>query len=112
MPQFDGLLVVAAVSFGVPFLLGLHRRALLPPVVLEIVAGIVIGPSGLAVTDIDPTIEVVSVLGLAFVLFLAGMEIDPRALRGPVLRLVGPGFPLSPALAAAAPAALPLGWRL
>ncbi len=62
MPQFDGLLVVAAISFGVPFLLGLHRRVLLPPVVLEIVAGIVIGPSVLAVTDIDPTIEVVSVL--------------------------------------------------
>jgi len=109
MPQFDGLLVVAAVSFGVPFLLGLHRRALLPPVVLEIVAGIVIGPSVLAVTDIDPTIEVVSVLGLAFVLFLAGMEIDPRALRGPVLRLVVFGFALSLALAAVAAAVLALG---
>ncbi len=109
MPQFDGLLVVAAISFGVPFLLGLHRRVLLPPVVLEIVAGIVIGPSVLAVTDIDPTIEVVSVLGLAFVLFLAGMAIDPRALRGPVLRLVVLGFMLSLALAAAAAAVLALG---
>ncbi len=109
MPRFDGLLVVAAVGFGVPFLLGLRRRLLLPPVVLEIVAGIVVGPSVLAIVDIDPTIEVVSVLGLAFVLFLAGMEIDARALRGPVLRLVASGFALSLVLAGIVAAVLALG---
>ncbi len=55
---------------------------------LEIVAGILVGPSVLGLVELDQTIEVVSLLGLAFVLFLAGMEIDVDALRGPVLRLV------------------------
>ncbi len=45
MPSFDDLLIVLAVAFAAPFLLGLLPRVRLPAVVLEIVAGIVIGPA-------------------------------------------------------------------
>ena len=71
----------------------------MPAVVLEIVAGIVVGPSVLGWVEIDDTIAVVATLGLAFLLFLAGLEIDFARLRGPVLKLTGLGFALSFALA-------------
>jgi Kef-type K+ transport system membrane component KefB len=101
MPSFTNLLVVMAIGFGAPFLLGLFPRLLLPSVVLEIVAGIVVGPSVLGWVHVDEAVEVVALLGLAFVLFLAGLEIEFRELRGSVLKLTGLGFALSFALALA-----------
>jgi Kef-type K+ transport system membrane component KefB len=99
MPSFDGLLVVVAVGFAVPLALGLAPALRLPSVVLEIIAGIVIGPSVLGIVEIDETITVVSVIGLAFLLFLAGLEIDFSKLRGRVLQLTLAGFALSFAIA-------------
>ena len=53
MPSFASLLIIAAVAFGAPFLLGLFPRVRLPAVVLEILAGIVVGPSGLGWVHVD-----------------------------------------------------------
>jgi Kef-type K+ transport system membrane component KefB len=100
-PSFTSLLIVVAVAFGAPLLLGLFPRVRLPAVVLEIVAGIVIGPSGLGWVEVDVTIEVLALIGLAFLLFLSGLEIDFHRLRGPVLRLAGLGWALSFAIAVA-----------
>ncbi len=99
MPSFTGLLIVVAVAFAAPFLLGLFPSVRLPSVVLEIIAGIVIGPSVLGIVEVDETISVISVMGLAFLLFLAGLEIDFSRLRGPILRLTLVGFALSFVLA-------------
>jgi Kef-type K+ transport system membrane component KefB len=95
MPSFGGLLIVVAVAFAAPFVLGLFPRVKLPSVVLEILAGIVIGPSVLGIVHVDQTISVISVIGLAFLLFLAGLEIDFSKLRGQVLRLTLVGFVVS-----------------
>src|SRR5919202_966285 len=95
MPSFSDLLIVVAVAFAAPFVLGLFPRVRLPSVVLEIVAGIVIGPSVLGIVDVDQTISVISVIGLAFLLFLAGLEIEFDRLRGRVLRLTLLGFVVS-----------------
>ena len=95
MPPFSGLLIVVAVAFAVPLVLGLFPRVRLPSVVLEILAGILIGPSVLGIVHVDQTISVISVIGLAFLLFLAGLEIDFDRLRGRVLRLTLVGFVLS-----------------
>jgi Kef-type K+ transport system membrane component KefB len=99
MPEFGDLLVVVAVAFAAPFLLGLFPRLRLPSVVLEIIAGIVIGPSVLGLVEVDQSIEVVALIGLAFVLFLAGLEIEFDQLRGQTLRLTAAGFALSFAIA-------------
>jgi Kef-type K+ transport system membrane component KefB len=99
MPQFGDLLIVVAVAFAAPFALGLFPRLRLPSVVLEIIAGIVIGPSVLGLVEVDRSIEVVALIGLAFVLFLAGLEIEFDKLRGQALRLTAAGFALSFALA-------------
>jgi len=99
MPSFSNLLIVMAVAFAAPLLLGLFPRLLLPSVVLEIVAGIVVGPSGLGWVEVDEAVEVVALLGLAFVLFLAGLEIEFAKLRGRVLKLTLLGFAISLAVA-------------
>jgi Kef-type K+ transport system membrane component KefB len=106
MPSLDGLLVVVAVAFAAPFLLGLAPRVRMPAVVLEIVAGIVVGPSVLGWVEIDGTIEVMATLGLAFLLFLGGLEVDFEQLRGRVLRITGGGYALSLAIAVALALAL------
>ena len=95
MPSLTNLLIVSVVAFAAPFLLGLFPSVRLPSVVLEIVAGIVIGPSVLGIVEADQAIAVVALIGLTFVLFLAGLEIDFSRLRGPVLRLTALGFALS-----------------
>ncbi|MFL5821327.1 MAG: cation:proton antiporter [Solirubrobacteraceae bacterium] len=99
MPRFGSLLIVVAVAFAAPFVLGLFPRLRLPSVVLELVAGIIIGPSVLGIVQVDTTIAVISLIGLAFLLFLAGLEIEFPRLRGQVLRLTGVGFLLSFAIA-------------
>jgi Kef-type K+ transport system membrane component KefB len=109
MPSFSGLLILTAVAFGAPFLLGLFPRIRLPAVVLEIVAGIAVGPSLLGWVHVDQTIAVISTLGLAFLLFLAGLEIDFARLRGRVLTLTGIGFAASFAIAVVVGFGLQLG---
>jgi Kef-type K+ transport system membrane component KefB len=99
MPSFTNLLIVMAVAFLAPLTLGLFPRAQLPSVVLEIVAGIVVGPSVLGWAAVDQAVQVVALLGLGFVLFLAGLEIEFEKLRGAVLKLTGLAFALSFALA-------------
>jgi Kef-type K+ transport system membrane component KefB len=95
MPHFGGLIIVVAVAFAAPFVLGFFPRLPLPSVVLELVAGIVIGPAVLGIVHVDQTISVISLIGLGFLLFLAGLEIEFPKLRGQVLRLTAGGFVLS-----------------
>src|SRR5713226_6151531 len=97
--SFISLLIVAVVAFLAPLLLGLSPARRLPSVVLEIAAGIVIGPSVLGWVRVDLPISILSVLGLAFLLFLAGMEVELERLRGRLLVYVGSGFLLSIGLA-------------
>jgi Kef-type K+ transport system membrane component KefB len=109
MPSFENLLIVCAIVFAAPFLLGLFPGVRLPSVVLEIVAGIVVGPSLLGWVEVDETVAVVALVGLAFVLFLAGLEIELDKLRGPLLRLTGLAFALSFGIALVVALALKAG---
>lgn len=88
-PSFSGLLIVVAVAFAVPFTLGLLPAVRLPAVVLELVLGIVVGPAVLGWVQIDDTISVIALIGLVFLLFLAGLEIEFEHLRGHVLKRTG-----------------------
>lgn len=90
--EFTNLFAVALIALLAPLLLGLTPRLRVPAVVLEIVAGIVVGPHGLGLVDVDLPLQIVSLLGLGFLLFLAGLEIDVHRLRGQVLRLAVLGY--------------------
>lgn len=100
--SFTGLLVVAAIAFAAPLALGLVPRLRLRAVVLEIVAGIAVGPSGFGWVEVDEPIEVMSLIGLAFLLLLAGLEVDVDRFRGRLPRVSSAGFVLSFGLALAA----------
>ena len=90
--SFHSLLAVAAVAVLAPLALGYAPRLRVPAVVVEIVAGIALGPSGLGWIELDLPVQVLAILGLAFLLFLAGLEIDLRALRGRSLGLAAAGY--------------------
>jgi Kef-type K+ transport system membrane component KefB len=90
--SFVGLLIVALVAFLAPLLPGLSPARRLSWVVIEIVAGIVIGPSVLGWVSIDLPISILSLIGLAFLLFLAGLEVELERLRGRLLWYVGLAF--------------------
>ena len=90
--SFDGVLVIGAVAVFVPVVLGLLPALPVPGAVLEVIAGIVIGPSVLGWVHIDAPITVLSDLGLGMLLFLAGLEIDVDGLRGPLGRLAVMAF--------------------
>src|SRR5215212_4557312 len=97
MPEihFTDLLIVVVVAFVAPLALGFFPRLRLPAIVLEIVLGIVIGQSGLGWVQVDLPIQILALIGLAFLLFLAGLEIDVERLRGRVLRLTALAFVIS-----------------
>ena len=105
MPKvsFASLVVVSAIAVAAPLIVGFFPRIRVPAVVLEIVAGIVVGPHGLGlVKHVDLPIQILALVGLAFLLFLAGLEIDVERLRGRLLRLAGLGFVATIALGLAA----------
>ncbi|MDX3855227.1 cation:proton antiporter [Streptomyces sp. AK02-01A] len=104
--SYDNLVVVLAVSTAIPFLLALAPRLPIPSAVLELVVGIVLGPAVLNAVRADTAVTALATIGLGFLLFLAGLEIDTRQLRGVRARLVGIGLVGTLALAAVA------GWLL
>ncbi|MFC9889405.1 cation:proton antiporter [Streptomyces pilosus] len=90
--SYDNLVIVLAIAAGVPFLLALAPRLPLPGPVLEILAGVVLGPAVLNWVQPDATVRTLSVIGLSFLLFLAGLEIDIQHLHGPPARLIAIGL--------------------
>ena len=98
MVSLTSAAVVSAVAFGVPLLLRLTRQRL-PEVVLLIVVGIIVGPQVLRWAQPDEPVKVLSTIGLAFLLLLAGTEIDARTLRGPAVRPVAIAYLMSAVLA-------------
>jgi Kef-type K+ transport system membrane component KefB len=92
--------VVAAVALIAPLAVGLAGLRL-PAIVLEILLGILVGPQGLGWATFDEPVSVLSMIGLAFLLLLAGLEIDFERLRGRLLRLTGASYAVSFALALA-----------
>jgi Kef-type K+ transport system membrane component KefB len=97
------------VAFIAPLALGFVPRLRLPSVVIEILLGIVIGPAGLGWVKVDAPVEILSLVGLSFLLFIAGTEIDIDRLRGRTLRVTGLAFVVSLALGLLAGLALHAG---
>ena len=96
--SFNSVLIIAGIAVLVPVVLGLLPRLPVPGPVLEVIAGIVVGPSVLGWVRVDAPVQVLSDLGLGMLLFLAGLEIDAERLRGPLARLAGVAFAVSAVL--------------
>jgi Kef-type K+ transport system membrane component KefB/Trk K+ transport system NAD-binding subunit len=75
--SFAPLLLVVFLAFLVPMLLSRLKRFRVPIVVGEIIAGILVGRSGLDwVQGHDPVLDLLGQFGFVFLMFLSGMEIN------------------------------------
>ena len=95
--SFLTIVTVAALAAVAAGLIAPHLAV--PVVVIEIVLGIVVGPELLGLAEPDEFIEFFASLGLGFLFFFAGYEIDFERIRGSPLRLAVLGWLLSLALA-------------
>ena len=62
------------------------QRLRLPPLVGELAAGIIIGPYVLNLVTPNQSLNVISDLGVFFLMLLAGLQMDPREIRKAGLR--------------------------
>jgi Kef-type K+ transport system membrane component KefB len=92
--------VVAGVAVLAPLAIAL-TGARLPAIVLEILLGVLVGPQALGWARVDQPVAVLALIGLGFLLLLAGLEIDFDRLKGRVLGVTAAGFALSFLLAVA-----------
>ena len=92
--SFTSVAVIAAVALVAPLAIG-FLGIRLPAIVVEILLGIVIGPQVLGWASNDEPVQVLSLIGLAFLLLLAGLEIDFDRLRGRLLRITGLAYLVS-----------------
>lgn len=108
MPQlsFANLAICLAIAFGSRLLLGFVPRLRVPGEVVEIVLGIVFGPAVLGWVEVDEQVKIVALVGLAFTLFLAGLELDLARLRGSLLVVATAAMALSLGLAVVVAVAL------
>jgi Kef-type K+ transport system membrane component KefB len=104
--SFNSLAVVFGVAFLAPLVLGLAPWLRVPSVVLEITLGIVVGPSLLGWAKVDEPVAILATVGLAFLLFLTGLELDLDQLRGQLLTVAAIAFVLTLVFAAIAGYAL------
>src|SRR5919201_308966 len=100
--SFTSLAVVAAAGFAAPLAIELVPGLRLPNVVLELVLGIVVGPSVLGWAHADEPVTVMSLIGLSFLLLIAGLEVDYERLRGRLLEVTGLGWAVSVGIGLAA----------
>lgn len=70
------LMLVVGLAFFIPIILLRLRLRVVPIVVAEIIVGIIIGKSGFNIVTEDMYLELLSTLGLIYLMFLSGVEID------------------------------------
>ncbi len=80
--HIPALLVVLAIAVAAPLIAEATRRIGISVVVLEILLGVAIGPQVLGWAQPEGAVPYLAMLGMAFLFFLAGLEIDLHAIRG------------------------------
>lgn len=79
--NYDSLLILSVVAFFTPFLVAKLKKLKIPYQVGEIFIGIIIGKSFLNIIKPDIWIIFLSNLGLAYLMFLSGLEINFEDLK-------------------------------
>ena len=75
-PLQNSVLIFAVVLFIILFAPIVFAKLRIPYIVGLIVAGIIVGPNGLNIIMRDGSIEMFSTVGLLYIMFLAGLEVD------------------------------------
>jgi Kef-type K+ transport system membrane component KefB len=93
------LLLIAGAAMLAPILAELPKNIRIPVVVVEIFLGILIGPHVFGLASASGMVAIMGELGLAFLLFLVGLEIDFEKIQGRPMSLAIGGWFLSLLLA-------------
>jgi Kef-type K+ transport system membrane component KefB len=99
MIDYTDLAIAVAAATVAPLVVDLLPLPKVPPIVSEIIAGILIGPVVLDLVSITAPLEVFAQVGLVFLFFLAGLEIAFDAEDERHLGLVAGAFVVSLVLA-------------
>jgi Kef-type K+ transport system membrane component KefB/mannitol/fructose-specific phosphotransferase system IIA component (Ntr-type) len=92
LPVTDPVVVVAiiaAVIVASPLLLERHR---IPGVIGVLIAGAILGPNALGVLERDQAIVLLGTMGLIYIMFSAGLEIDLAVLKRSRVESIGFGL--------------------
>lgn len=114
MPADTSLLVELGIIAGSALALSLVAWALrLPAALGQLIAGMIIGPYGLALVTNLSTIEAMAEIGIVLLLFIIGLELDPTELMTMKKRvLVFSLVEVAISFAAGTLAGLLLGWSI
>lgn len=93
------LLLLAAVAVAAP-LLSVGTRKVVPGIIFEMLLGLIIGPSVLALVAPTGFIDDLATIGIAVLMFIAGTEVNLADFRGAALARAGGSWLVSLALAA------------
>ena len=78
--------VIALLAVAAPLVVrAVPRTAAIPVIVVEILLGLAAGPHGLEWFSLDAPVNTLALLGVTFLFFLAGLEVDLRQIRGRLL---------------------------
>ncbi len=81
LPLSNPVLIFSLVLFIILLSPVLLRRINIPSIVGLIISGVVIGPHGLHILKQDSGIDLFSTLGLLYIMFIAGLELDMNDFR-------------------------------
>jgi Kef-type K+ transport system membrane component KefB len=95
-------MAVLAIAVAAPLLVAAVPKLRAPTIVVEFLFGVIVGPDVLGWVRIDEPLNVLSLLALGFLLFIAGSEVNVSSLRGKLLRKAVGSYGLSLAIAFAA----------
>jgi Kef-type K+ transport system membrane component KefB len=91
--HYPPILLLLACAAAAPAIANVTRRLGLSVVVIELLLGITIGPQGFGWASATMgSLPAFATLGLAFLFFIAGLEIDLPAIRGGPIRLAFVGW--------------------
>lgn len=76
LPLTDPVLIFSLILFIILFVPMLLHRIKIPDLIGLILAGTLIGPHGLGIMERDSSIELFGTVGLLYIMFMAGLEID------------------------------------
>jgi Kef-type K+ transport system membrane component KefB len=92
------LVLIALAAVLAPIVSELTGRLAIPEIVIQIGFGIILGPYVLNLAHISNVVTGLSDLGLTFLIFLAGYELDLKKIRGKPLQLATAGWGISLAI--------------
>ncbi len=92
LPLSNPVLIFSVILFIILLAPVILHRLKIPELIGLIIAGALIGPNGLGIMSRDSSIELFGTVGLLYIMFIAGLEIDMADLRKNVGKTLGFGL--------------------